>query len=394
MLKTGVTLTTVLVALCLPVYGLAEDLALPTDAPPPSDVTIDSDLDGLVSNEAAAPATDYSLGTGAATTATRHYLCVPDCSKAGSEIDIKDRTSTIGRVGWGLSDPIRTGITDLERYVRGQLGYLAEYAEAQHVSVQHFITAAAVQLGPELGRRLWVAFMEADVKQSTQPATVSNSNSQPTTRVQMEQEQEQEQRDADIAANAGVMGALRDDETLDSALGATGLNADQMNGIKGLVGSKGQQIGAGGLDSRGSGLAGGGTAEGLGGLGTKGRGSGASGYGSGGYNSREQSLTAAGVTLPKFSYAQPPTTERIENDVDFAIASLRNSDLDSSALYREIQTIDNKLRAYPEARCRYHNQGDADPKLTTYFKPCNAIRTTGASDSSGRDLGEEQQLDN
>src|SRR6185503_6342370 len=74
------------------------------------------------------------------------------------------------------------------------------------------------------------------------------------------------------------------DATLDSALGATGLNADMMNGIGGLIGSKGTQIGSGGLGGRGSGLGGGGTAEGLGGLGTKGRGSGASGYGSGGGN--------------------------------------------------------------------------------------------------------------
>src|SRR6185503_9987841 len=74
------------------------------------------------------------------------------------------------------------------------------------------------------------------------------------------------------------------DATLDSALGATGLNADMMNGIGGLIGSKGTQIGSGGLGGRGSGLGGGGTAEGLGGLGTKGIGSGASGYGSGGGN--------------------------------------------------------------------------------------------------------------
>jgi pSer/pThr/pTyr-binding forkhead associated (FHA) protein len=93
---------------------------------------------------------------------------------------------------------------------------------------------------------------------------------------------QKQQLDKEIAENAGVLGALRDDSALDSVLGSTGLNADMMNGIGGLIGSKGTQIGSGGLGARGSGLGGGGTAEGLGGLGTKGRGSGASGYGSGG----------------------------------------------------------------------------------------------------------------
>lgn len=95
---------------------------------------------------------------------------------------------------------------------------------------------------------------------------------------------QRQQLDKEIAQNAGVLGALRDNSTLDSALGSTGLNADMMNGIGGLIGTRGTQMGSGGLGARGSGLGGGGTAEGLGGLGTKGRGSGASGYGSGGGN--------------------------------------------------------------------------------------------------------------
>jgi hypothetical protein len=69
---------------------------------------------------------------------------------------------------------------------------------------------------------------------------------------------------------------------MDGIFGTSGLNADLMGGIGGLIGAKGTQIGSGGLGSRGSGLGGGGTAEGLGGLGTKGIGQGSSGYGSGG----------------------------------------------------------------------------------------------------------------
>lgn len=93
---------------------------------------------------------------------------------------------------------------------------------------------------------------------------------------------EKQQLDKEVAENAGVLGSLRNDSALDAALGATGLNADTMSGIGGLIGTRGTQIGSGGLGGRGSGLGGGGTADGLGGLGTKGRGSGSSGYGSGG----------------------------------------------------------------------------------------------------------------
>jgi hypothetical protein len=93
---------------------------------------------------------------------------------------------------------------------------------------------------------------------------------------------EKQQLDKEIAENSGLLGSLRDDSVLDGSLGTTGLNAETMNGIGGLIDTRGQQIGSGGLGTKGSGLGGGGTAEGLGGLGTKGRGSGAAGYGSGG----------------------------------------------------------------------------------------------------------------
>lgn len=93
---------------------------------------------------------------------------------------------------------------------------------------------------------------------------------------------QKQQLDKEIAENAGVLGSLRNDSALDAALGATGLNADTMSGIGGLIGTRGTQIGSGGLGGRGSGVGGGGTADGLGGMGTKGRGSGSSGYGSGG----------------------------------------------------------------------------------------------------------------
>jgi len=86
--------------------------------------------------------------------------------------------------------------------------------------------------------------------------------------------------DRQVAENAGVLGAF-EDQGFDSTLGQSGLSG-LSQGIGGVIGEHGTQVGSGGLGSRGSGLGGGGTAEGLGGLGTKGSGSGSSGYGSGG----------------------------------------------------------------------------------------------------------------
>jgi len=94
---------------------------------------------------------------------------------------------------------------------------------------------------------------------------------------------QKQQLDREVAENAGLLGAMRDD-ALSGVLGNTAVSADLQSGIGGLIGAKGTQIGSGGLGARGSGVGGGGTAEGLGGMGTKGRGAGASGYGSGGGN--------------------------------------------------------------------------------------------------------------
>jgi len=88
--------------------------------------------------------------------------------------------------------------------------------------------------------------------------------------------------DKKIAESTGLLADLNS-MTDTSIFGTGGLDNSVSNAVGGLIGSQyGNQMGAGGLGSRGSGLGGGGTAEGLGGLGTKGRGSGASGYGRGG----------------------------------------------------------------------------------------------------------------
>jgi len=88
--------------------------------------------------------------------------------------------------------------------------------------------------------------------------------------------------DKKIAESTGLLADLNS-MTDTSIFGTGGLDDSVSNVVGGLIGSQyGNQMGAGGLGSRGSGLGGGGTAEGLGGLGTKGRGSGGSGYGRGG----------------------------------------------------------------------------------------------------------------
>jgi hypothetical protein len=92
---------------------------------------------------------------------------------------------------------------------------------------------------------------------------------------------EKQKMDREVAENAGLLGALRDDASLDSSMANNGVGAMQ-NGIGGLIGAVGTQVGSGGLGGRGGGIGGGGSADGLGGMGTRGRGSGSSGYGSGG----------------------------------------------------------------------------------------------------------------
>jgi predicted component of type VI protein secretion system len=88
--------------------------------------------------------------------------------------------------------------------------------------------------------------------------------------------------DKKIAESTGLLADLNS-MTDTSIFGTGGLDNSVSNAVGGLIGSQyGNQMGAGGLGSRGSGYGGGGTAEGLGGLGTQGRGSGASGYGRGG----------------------------------------------------------------------------------------------------------------
>ena len=86
------------------------------------------------------------------------------------------------------------------------------------------------------------------------------------------------QLDREIAANAGVLGQLREDDVF----GTSGLSADIAGGIDGLIGARGIQLGSGGLGARGAGLGGGGRSDGLPAMGTLGRASGLGGYDSGG----------------------------------------------------------------------------------------------------------------
>ncbi|MFT4975469.1 MAG: Ca-activated chloride channel family protein, partial [Myxococcota bacterium] len=108
------------------------------------------------------------------------------------------------------------------------------------------------------------------------PQTESEPELVPAQQTQPQVAAEKAKEGRDLAENAGILSALSSDGSLDGTFGEAG-----GAGIGGLIGSKGVQVGAGGLGSRGSGLGGGGTAAGLGGLGTSGRGAGSSGYGRG-----------------------------------------------------------------------------------------------------------------
>jgi len=69
--------------------------------------------------------------------------------------------------------------------------------------------------------------------------------------------------DKEVAEDAGVLGAFKQDPSLASTYGTSELASGLEGGIGGLQGAKGTQIGAGGLGARGSGLGSGGTAGAL-----------------------------------------------------------------------------------------------------------------------------------
>ena len=104
--------------------------------------------------------------------------------------------------------------------------------------------------------------------------------------------------DKQIAESAGILADLNTMDANNNMFGTGGIGVGASSFVGGVIGSQyGNQYGAGGLGSRGSGLGGGGTGEGLGGLGTRGRGRGASGYGSGGgYFGRKSSGTPGMTT--------------------------------------------------------------------------------------------------
>ena len=123
--------------------------------------------------------------------------------------------------------------------------------------------------------------------------------------------------------------------------------SDISDGIGGLVGAKGVQIGSGGLGTRGSGIGGGGVAEGLGGLGTKGRGSGSSGYGSGGgvIGARGEGGVGSGstsavnvvvkkqapVSVPSDFYDDPSSNS--EQYTDYGVNRLTITDVDRHSTF-------------------------------------------------------------
>jgi len=85
--------------------------------------------------------------------------------------------------------------------------------------------------------------------------------------------------DREVAENSGLLAALREGAAPD-VFGSSALSSNLTNGIGGLIGARGTQIGSNGLAGRGAGLGGGGQANGIGGLGTHGKGGGEKGWGS------------------------------------------------------------------------------------------------------------------
>ena len=104
--------------------------------------------------------------------------------------------------------------------------------------------------------------------------------------------------------NSGLLGAMNDTQNMLSS----GLNASMAAGIGGLIGTKGTQLGVGGLGMRGGGLGGGGTGDGLGGLGSSGSGLGGSGSGrGGGYATGGGGTGGTGVKEVAVKKTRPPS---------------------------------------------------------------------------------------
>jgi hypothetical protein len=87
------------------------------------------------------------------------------------------------------------------------------------------------------------------------------------------------QQNIEIAANAGVLGAISADPSLNSVFGSSALSQDMMTGVGGLYGARGAQLGSDGLSNRGNLLGGGGQLQGSTGVATRGRGGGDEQYG-------------------------------------------------------------------------------------------------------------------
>jgi hypothetical protein len=90
------------------------------------------------------------------------------------------------------------------------------------------------------------------------------------------------QRDAEIAAQAGVLGVLADSGGALEGMSSAALRPELTRGVGRALGAKGVPRGAGGLGARGADLGGGGVAERGGGLGTRGRGGDEASYGASG----------------------------------------------------------------------------------------------------------------
>lgn len=146
--------------------------------------------------------------------------------------------------------------------------------------------------------------------------------------------------DTEVAQNAGVLGALRDES--------------QLPGVGGLIGAKGTQTGASGLGARGAGSGGGGWAEGLGGLGTRGKGYGASGYGGGGGAFGVGYGAAAPADRVPVVHGAPMTGDQYDAIIDNDFQVVADAPLSTLS-------IDVDTASYANVR-RYLNEGRLPPR--------------------------------
>lgn len=156
--------------------------------------------------------------------------------------------------------------------------WFAPLQETQGAELEDRFVTLAAQAPPEAAKKKDVNGPEAasGAKAKKPEGTAGKRDAKVDRTKGPRREIQRHQLDREIAENAGVLAKMTD---MDAMFGRSGLAAGLEAGVGGLIGSRGDAFGHGGLHGRGDGLGGGGTVDGIGGFGPRGPGTGDAGDG-------------------------------------------------------------------------------------------------------------------